>query len=81
MTHRFRCWSGLVLLVLLLASSLEAAEGGRVEVFTIQAPSLAGNLLGDLVEQSVAVYFPPAYQREPARRFPVLYYLLHGFGG
>jgi S-formylglutathione hydrolase len=80
MTHRFGCRSGLVLLTLLLASPLLAADGGRIEVLTIQASSLAGNLLGDPVEQSVAVYLPPGYEREPSRRFPVLY-LLHGIGG
>jgi S-formylglutathione hydrolase len=80
MTHRFRCLSVLVLLALLFASPLTAADGGRIEVLTIQASSLAGNLLGDPVEQSVAVYLPPGYEREPSRRFPVLY-LLHGIGG
>src|SRR5688500_6899852 len=84
MMHRFRCRSGLVLFAflwaVLLASPPAAADGGRIEVLTIQAPSLAGNLLGDPVEQPVAVYLPPGYEREPSKRFPVLY-LLHGIGG
>jgi S-formylglutathione hydrolase FrmB len=46
----------------------------------VSAPSLKGNLLGDPVEQKVAVYLPPGYDASPAKRFPTLY-LLHGFAG
>lgn len=55
-------------------------EPGRVIEVKINAPSLAGNLLGDPTEQSVSIYLPPGYQTSPKRRYPVLY-LLHGFGG
>jgi S-formylglutathione hydrolase FrmB len=54
-----------------------AAAGRLVEV-KVSAPALKGNLLGDPVEQSVAVYLPPSYHTSPAKRFPTLY-LLHGF--
>ncbi len=56
-----------------------AAAGRLVEV-KLSAPALKGNLLGDPVEQSVAVYLPPSYDTSPAKRFPTLY-LLHGFLG
>jgi S-formylglutathione hydrolase len=80
MTQRSRLWFGLVLVVSLLFFPLAASAESRIEVFTIQASSLAGNLLGDPVEQKAAVYFPPGYESNPSRRFPVLY-LLHGIGG
>src|SRR5688572_1095393 len=54
-----------------------AAAGRLVEV-KVSAPALRGNLLGDLTEQSVAVYLPPSYDTVPAKRFPTIY-LLHGF--
>lgn len=49
----------------------------RVVEVEVAAPSLEGNLLGTPTKQGVAVYLPPGYEREPARRFPVVY-LLHG---
>ena len=56
-----------------------AGEGRLVE-FKLSAPALKNNLLGDPMEQSVAVYLPPSYETAPAQRFPSLY-LLHGFTG
>jgi S-formylglutathione hydrolase len=53
---------------------------GRLVETKLSAPSLKGNLLGDPVEQSVAIYLPPSYDTSPTRRFPTLY-LLHGFTG
>ena len=44
---------------------------------TVPAPSLSGNLLGDLESQPAFVYLPPGYEEELDQRFPVLY-LLHG---
>jgi len=57
----------------------QVAAGRLVEV-KVSAPSLKGNLLGDPVEQSVAIYLPPSYDASPEKRFPTLY-LLHGFTG
>lgn len=56
-----------------------ATTGLLVEV-KVTAPSLKGNLLGDPVEQSVAIYLPPSYDTSPAKRYPTVY-LLHGFTG
>lgn len=50
----------------------------RIALLTIPAPSLAGNLLGDPVEQPIAVYLPPSYF-EAEKRYPVVYFL-PGFG-
>ena len=52
---------------------------GRLETLTIHATALEGNSSGEPAEQPLAVYLPPSYEREPGRRFPVLY-LLHGIG-
>jgi S-formylglutathione hydrolase len=57
-----------------------APDRGRIEQLSIHSPSLEGNLLGDPADQSLAVYLPPGYGRDPSRRYPVLY-LLHGIGG
>ena len=44
---------------------------------TVDAPSLAGNLLGDPSRRETLVYLPPGYHTS-ARRYPTLY-VLHGF--
>lgn len=48
---------------------------GQVVQLTVHGKSLAGNLLGDPVDQIVAVYLPPGYDRSPERRYPVIYAL------
>jgi len=44
----------------------------------VHSPGLEHNLLGDRADQRVAIYLPAAYQAEPERRFPVIYFL-HGY--
>ena len=56
------------------------AMRGRLEIVALRAPSLAGNPLGDPDVRATPVYLPPQYDREPERRFPVIYNL-HGFTG
>lgn len=53
------------------------ADTSRLVEVEVPAPALAGNLLGTPTIQSIAVYLPPSYDREPDLRFPVVY-LLHG---
>lgn len=60
--------------------AISRAVAGRLVEVKVSAPALKGNLLGDPVEQSVAIYLPPSYDTSPAKRFPTLY-LLHGFLG
>ena len=60
--------------------AISRAAAGRLVEVKVSAPALKGNLLGDPVEQSVAIYLPPSYDTSPAKRFPTLY-LLHGFLG
>ncbi|MEW5702063.1 MAG: alpha/beta hydrolase [Candidatus Zixiibacteriota bacterium] len=51
---------------------------GRLEVVTLSATSLTGNLLGDPIERSLAIYLPPSYGHSQMR-YPVVYFLT-GFG-
>ncbi len=60
--------------------AISRVAAGRLVEVKVSAPALKGNLLGDPVEQSVAIYLPPSYDTSPAKRFPTLY-LLHGFLG
>lgn len=53
---------------------------GRVVIEEIRSEVLADNPLGDSPVRRVPVYLPPSYDRQPARRFPVVYYLV-GFLG
>lgn len=59
-----------------LAQSASGATGRVVEV-EVPAPALAGNLLDTPDVQNAAVYLPPSYDSDDARRYPVVY-LLHG---
>lgn len=65
------CFAGIV---------LSQTPAGTLIDTKISASSLAGNLLGDPVEQQVAVYLPPGYDAAAGRRYPVLY-VLHGYAG
>ncbi len=55
-----------------------AQESGRLATVVVHSPALEGNLLGDPIDQQVAVYVPPGYVSSGARRYPALY-VLHGF--
>ena len=59
------------------AASVGYAQG-VTRSYSVPAPSLAANLLGDPAWRQVSVYLPPGYASEPGRRYPVLYWL-HGF--
>ena len=48
---------------------------GRYIIDTVPAPSLAGNVIGEPLEQQVAVYLPPSYDGGN-RRYPVVYALI-----
>jgi S-formylglutathione hydrolase FrmB len=67
----------LTVLLSLATAATASAEGERIKLAEVPAPSLAGNLLGSSDVQRAAIYLPPSYDRVPGRRYPVLY-LLHG---
>ncbi len=48
---------------------------GRLAELEFDGAALRGNLLGDSSVRTATVYLPPAYAREPGRRFPVIYSL------
>jgi enterochelin esterase-like enzyme len=49
-----------------------------VQRVVVHGKALEGNLEGDSPDRDVAVYLPPSYDTQRARRYPVVY-LLHGF--
>lgn len=55
------------------AASAQATTGSRIEYASLQSPSLGKEL-------KYAVQFPPSYEKDKSRRFPVLYFL-HGMNG
>jgi S-formylglutathione hydrolase len=61
----------------LLLQAVAPGNGSATHTVMVPAPSLAGNVLGDPVDQKAIVYLPSSYNVS-RRRYPVLY-LLHGF--
>ena len=57
-----------------------AMERGTVEIQRFTSRRLEGNRLGDPAERPLAIYLPPGYASDSARRYPTLY-LLAGFTG
>lgn len=53
-------------------------EGITVEAVKVHGATLEGNLEGNAAEREVMVVLPPSYGEDPARHYPVVYYL-HGF--
>jgi enterochelin esterase-like enzyme len=51
---------------------------GTLERLRVHGAALDGNLSNDDATRDVFVYLPPSYAREPARRYPVVYFL-HGY--
>jgi enterochelin esterase family protein len=51
-----------------------------VVIETIESRALAGNPLGDPTARQIAIWLPPSYDRAPARRYPVVYWLA-GYAG
>jgi len=72
-----------IVLALALGFTLAFAQSGPPAKGTyarikVHGKSLEGNLSGEPADRDVSVYLPPSYQRDTARRFPVVY-LLHGY--
>lgn len=62
----------------LLVSPVQAVTDprGRVILDIVPAPSLAGNLIGEPLQQEVLIYLPPSYSTGN-KRYPVVYALHH----
>jgi enterochelin esterase-like enzyme len=84
MTRSYARRAGALLFAAVLAAPLGAQQvderpnGARRLRTSVHGPSLVGNLSGDSPDREVTVWLPPSYQREPDRRFPVIY-MLHGY--
>lgn len=57
---------------------VKGAQPAKIERIKVHGKSLEGNLEGNAVDRGVLVFLPPSYEREKARRYPVVY-ALHGF--
>jgi len=68
----------LALAILTVCGAPIVAAQSRIDIVKVHSPGLERNLLGDPADQTVAVYLPDTYQREPQRHFATVY-LLHGF--
>jgi len=71
-------------LLLIAACTMTQAETpapklqGTYQRIKVHGKSLAGNLEGDSPDRDVSIYLPPSYNKDTARRYPVIY-LLHGY--
>lgn len=55
-----------------------SAHKGTLERVSVPGKALEGNLLGASAAPDVSIYLPASYQRDPMRRYPVVY-VLHGY--
>ncbi|GAA0562002.1 alpha/beta hydrolase [Rhizomicrobium electricum] len=63
---------------LMVPAPVPGAAPVIVEKIKVHGVSLEGNLEGDSPDRDVIVYLPPNYNKDKARRYPVLY-ALHGY--
>lgn len=61
-----------------LAVIASAPAEARTERIKVHGASLEGNLEGNSPDRDVLVFLPPSYDEDPARRYPVVYFL-HGY--
>lgn len=57
--------------------SVDVAAQGRIVVETLHSRALQDNRIGDASDRAITIHLPASYDRDPARRYPVVY-LLHG---
>jgi S-formylglutathione hydrolase FrmB len=65
-----------LLLALSVATPVLSQEGRLVREI-LHSSSLEKTLTGESPDRRVSIYLPPSYDKEPAKRYPVIY-LLHG---
>jgi len=68
----------LTIAALMAFGSPAPAQKVTVERLAVHGASLEGNREGNAVAREVLVVLPPSYAANPAKRYPVLYFL-HGF--
>lgn len=74
------CFFALTVAGLEIVTAASAADRALVAVEEIRTHgvSLEGNLEGDSADRNATVFLPPSYEKEPKRRYPVVYGL-HGY--
>ena len=71
---------GLTLCLLILILFTAQAKDGRLVREVVHGVSLEKTVTGENPDRNVSIYFPPSYDTNAAKRYPVLY-LLHGIAG
>ncbi|MGX7896400.1 alpha/beta hydrolase [Tsuneonella sp. HG222] len=61
-----------------LAAPATAQDKARLTWATMHSPAMEGNVEGNSAERTVLVVTPPGYDQNPAKRYPVVYFL-HGY--
>src|SRR4051794_17405862 len=56
-------------------SSPDPPRAGTTIIMTVESAALRGNAHGDPTLRRLPVWLPPSYLRDPARRYPVIYWL------
>jgi len=64
---------------MVLSQKSPSTTKGTLERIKVHGKSLEGNLEGETADPDVSIYFPPRYETNRNRRYPVIY-LLHGYG-
>ena len=59
--------------VQLILSQNAFGQGGKVLHLTIYAASLEENLIKESPQLSLGIYLPPGYEKQPKKRYPVVY--------
>jgi S-formylglutathione hydrolase FrmB len=67
----------LSLLLALSVAPVALSQAGRLVRESVHGASLEKSVTGESPDRRVSIYLPPSYDKEPAKRYPVVY-LLHG---
>lgn len=65
------------LLLALCVAPVALSQEGRLVRENVHGPSLEKTLTNEPPDRRVSIYLPPSYDKEPGKRYPVVY-LLHG---
>ena len=68
---------GVILLLALSIAPPVLSQEGRLVRENLHSASLEKTLTGESPDRRVSIYLPPSYDKEPTKRYPVIY-LLHG---
>ena len=84
MKRKYNCCFDIILALMLALfispaySRQKPVTKGIVQRIKVHGKMLEGNLDGDSADRYVSVYLPASYNKDPKRRYPVIYFL-HGY--